>query len=181
MAIVALLAAAFAVALGVLLRMQSAAHAVRDIADTASSAHGLFRGWAWRRKFAKNPLDLVEDPREAAAAMMVMIAQSDGAVTERERVAILSGMVNTFGASAEQAEQMLAHGRWLARDVTLPDEGFRRLIPLLKSKLAAPERRQLIELLNTVAAAEAKTSSSMGRIEAEAISYAAFQLDARTD
>lgn len=179
MAIIAGLAAAFAVALGLLIRMQSAANATRDIAEAASDTRGMFRGWAWRRKFARSPLDLVEDPREAAAAMLVMIAQSDGAITEREREAILAGMATTFGASHTEAEQLLAHGRWLSRDVTLPDEGFRRLMPLLRTKLAMPERVQLVELLKAVSAAETKTAASMGRIEADAITLAATQLGTR--
>lgn len=179
MAIIAGLAAAFALALGILLRMQSAANATRDIADAVGETRGLFRGWAWRRKFAANTLDLIEDPREAAVAMMVMIAQSDGAITEREREAILSNISATFGATTMEAETMLAHGRWLARDVTLPDQGFRRLMPMLKKKLAMPERVQLVELLKAVSAAEVKKAGSMGRIEADAISFAASQLGTR--
>lgn len=175
MTIVAALAAAFAVALAVLIRMQSAAHAVRDIADAANDTRGLFRGFLWRRKFAKSPLELVDDPREAAAAMLVMLAESDGVITERERTTIVNGMVTTFGATVTQAEQLFAQARFLARDVKLAEAGFRRLQPVLLRKLGPVERGQLIALLDAVARAE----GDPGPVEREAIDRLALALEVK--
>lgn len=45
---------------------------------------GMFRGRASRRKANQNPLDLIADPREAAACMMVVVAKSDGNMTDAE-------------------------------------------------------------------------------------------------
>jgi hypothetical protein len=59
----------------------------------AVEARGLFRRWGWQRKFAKDPLDLVSDPREGAVATMVAVAQHDGAIIEREKAAILRQIV----------------------------------------------------------------------------------------
>jgi uncharacterized tellurite resistance protein B-like protein len=96
--------------------MQQAANAARDSADVANDARGLFRRWSWRRKHAKHPLDTIDDAREAAAAMMVATAQSDGGITERERLAITAEMTKRFGATPEQAEALLARARWLVQD-----------------------------------------------------------------
>ena len=85
MHILAILGAVLGVVLFMLFRMQQAANAARDIADAADEARGFFRRWGWRRKQATNPLDTIDDAREAAAAMMVATAQSDGSITERER------------------------------------------------------------------------------------------------
>jgi uncharacterized tellurite resistance protein B-like protein len=173
MTIVAALAAAFAVVVALLIRMQSAAHAVRDIADAASDTRGLFRGFLWRRKFAKTPLELVDDPREGAVAMMVMLAESDGVITERERTAVMNGTITTFGATAAQAEQLFAQGRFLARDVKLAEAGFRRLQPLIAKRLGAAERRQLIDILTAVANAEGQP----GLVEQDAIDKLALALN----
>lgn len=150
MHILAAIGAVLGVLIFVLFRMQQAAHAARDIADTADEARGLFRRWGWRRKLAKNPIDTVEDAREAAA-MMVAAAQSDGSITERERAAITAEMVKRFGATQAQADELLARGRWLVRDRTDAAEVFRRLTPLIQRTCGPTERSDLIDMLGVVA------------------------------
>jgi uncharacterized tellurite resistance protein B-like protein len=156
MHIIAILGAILGVALLVLMRMQQAASAARDIADAADDARGLFRRWGWRRKLAKNPLDTVDDAREAAAVMMVVTAQSDGSVTERERAAIIAAMARYFGATQQQAEELLARGRWLVQDRNDPGEVFRRLTPLIQRTCGPTERSDLIAMLGAVAQVDNK-------------------------
>ena len=146
-------------------RMHSASQAARDILDTADEARGFWRRLQWGRKVNVNPLDAIEDPREAAAAMMVVLAQSDGEMTERERTTILGLLVETFQASGAQAEEFLAHARWLARDSRDVDNCFRRVQPLLRKKLQPGERRDLVAMLKKVAEADGKS----GDIEVESI------------
>src|SRR5262245_45779852 len=153
MHILAALGAVLGVLIFVLFRMQQAAHAARDIADAADDARGLFRRWTWRRKFARNPLDTVEDAREAAAAMMVATAQSDGSITERERSAIVAEMVKRFDATPQQADELLARARWLVQDRNDAGEVFRRLTPLIKRTCGPTERSDLIDMLRAVAEA----------------------------
>ncbi len=154
MHIVAILGAVAGVLLFALFRMQQAANAARDIADAADEARGLFRRWGWRRKHAKHSLDLIDDAREAAAAMMVVVAQSDGSITERERVAITAQMTKRFGATPDQAEALFARARWLAKDSGDASETFRRLTPLIQRTCGAIERSDLIEMLDAVAKAD---------------------------
>jgi uncharacterized tellurite resistance protein B-like protein len=156
MHILAAVGAVLGVLLLVLFRMQQAAHAARDIADMADDARGLFRRWRWRRKQVRHPLDTIDDAREAAAAMMVAAAQSDGAMTERERTAITKEMSARFGATPQQAEALLARARWLVQDRNDAGEVFRRLTPLLLRTCGPTERSDLIEMLGTVAAADGK-------------------------
>ncbi len=146
-------------------RMHSASQAAREIIDTADEARGFWRRLQWGRKVSVNPLDAIEDPREAAAAMMVVLAQSDGEMTERERTAILGLLVETFQANGRQAEEFLAHARWLVRDSRDPDNCFRRVQALLRKKLQPGERRDLVAMLRKVADADGKP----GAVETEAI------------
>jgi uncharacterized tellurite resistance protein B-like protein len=154
--ILAAVGAVLGVLIFVLIRMQQAAHAARDIADAADDARGLFRRWRWRRKLAGNPLDTVDDAREAAAAMMVATAQSDGSITERERAAIAVEMVRRFGATQEQADALLARGRWLVQNRTDAAEVFRRLTPLIRRTCGPAQRSDLIEMLEAVARADGR-------------------------
>ena len=124
MHIIAILGAILGVAGLILFRLQQAANATRDIADAADEARGLFRRWGWRRKQLKSPLEAIDDAREAAAAMMVAVAQCDGAITERERTAIVAEMSKRFGATEPQAETLLARARWSVQDRTDASEVF---------------------------------------------------------
>jgi uncharacterized tellurite resistance protein B-like protein len=163
MHILAILGAVLGVAVLVLLRMQQAAHAARDIADAAGEARGLFRRWGWRKKQLRNPLDAIEDAREAAAAMMVAAAQWDGSITERERTAITAEMIGRFGATQGQAEDLLARARWAVQDRTDANEVFRRRTPLILRTCGATERSDLIEMLEAVAAAEGRSDEVLAQ------------------
>ena len=156
MHILAAVGAVLAVLVIVLFRMQQAANAARDIADVANDARGLFRRWSWRRKHAKHPLDTIDDAREAAAVMMVATAQSDGGITERERLAITAEMSKRFGATPEQAEALLARARWLVQDRNDAGEVFRRLTPLVLRTCGPTERTDLIEMLGAIAVADGR-------------------------
>jgi uncharacterized tellurite resistance protein B-like protein len=135
-------------------RLNHAADAAREIADTADTARGLFRRWRWRRRTHVDLLAEIKDPREAAACMMVSLAQSDGALSERERTTILRAMIEHFQATASQAEDLFARARWLVRDVGDAAACFVRLQPLVMEKLATAERRDLVAMLIEVAKAD---------------------------
>jgi uncharacterized tellurite resistance protein B-like protein len=151
-----LLAAIGAIAV-ILWRLQQAAHATRDIADAAGDVRGLVRGWRWRRKANVHPMELIDDPREAAAVLMVVVAQADGAITERERTAIAGEMTRHFGATAAQVEELLARARWAAKETADPGDAMRRLVRVCREKLGPSERADLVAMLDMVAAADGRT------------------------
>ena len=145
-------------AVGVLLwRMQMAANATRDIVSTAHDAGRFFRRWSWFRKANANPLDLIEDPREAAAAMMVAAAQYDGALSAREEEAILEQMRAHFGTDERTAADLLARGRWLAKSTADLGQTFHRASAIIRSRCTREEQQSLIEMLRAVAAADGRT------------------------
>ena len=147
--------------IGVILwRLNSAASAARDLADTAQDLAGLSRRWRWRRKATADQLSLVDDPRMAAVAMMCAIAQSDGAMTAAERVTILRMAVEKFGCTGKVAEEMLVYGRFLVRETHDPENCFRRLTPLLQAKCGPKERLELLEMLRAVAATDGPTGDN---------------------
>ncbi len=154
MHILSALGAAIGVALFFLWRMQQASHAVRDVASAAGEVQGLFRRWSWRRRANVNPLDMVEDPREAATAMMVIVAQTDGALTGKECAVIQAHISDHFGATSRQAEELLARGRWLVQSSVDASEVFRRLAPSIRKSCSVAERDDLIGMLKAVATAE---------------------------
>lgn len=156
MSIIAALLAAMGV-VGVLLwRVNQASDAAKGLLETAEDTRGFFRWMAWRRKSGKNPLDIVSDPREAAAAMMAAIAQWDAAISDREMDAIRAQVRQFFAANEEQANELLAMGRWLARDATDIGSFLRRTATPVIAKCALQERKDLLVMLDAVANSEGK-------------------------
>jgi uncharacterized tellurite resistance protein B-like protein len=158
-AAIAVLIAIGGAALALLIRLNSAAHAARGLAETADDATSLFRRWRWRRKLATDVLGDIDDPRLAATAMLVSLAQADGALTEREEAVILAETERVLGVSPQQATELLAHARWSAKDVHAPGDCFRRLTPLIQRHLSPKECGELMDMLETVAAAGGPLSS----------------------
>jgi uncharacterized tellurite resistance protein B-like protein len=160
MSIVLGLLAAMAV-IGVWLwRLQAAADAARSAADAASEVKGWWRRFMWDRQANRNALDLVTDPREAAAAMLVAVAQYDGALTADEEALIKDEMRQTFEANDQQAEELFARGRWLARDsVNDPAQTLRRLSGIIEKQLNETERQELVTMLRVAAGLGTSTTS----------------------
>lgn len=151
MGILAALLAAM-VAVGVFLwRFNVASQAARELVDTADEARGFFRRLAWSRKLKKHPLDMVEDPREAATAMMVALAQYKGPLTETQERLILGEMVSNFDMLGAEAREMLARARWMTREATEVHHTLSRLAPAIEKKCTETEKRDLVGMLKVVA------------------------------
>ena len=154
MGIVATLVAAMG-AIGVLLwRLNQASDAAKGVMQTAEDTRGFFRRMAWRRKSGKNPLDTLTDPREAAVTMMAAVAQWDAAMSDREMTAIKAQITQHFQASDALASELLATGRWLARDVTDLGAFLRRASPSILAKCTPKERQDMLAMLGAIAHVE---------------------------
>ena len=132
-------------------RIQQAALIARDVADAAGEAKGLVRRWRWRRKVNVNPLDLINDPREAASVLMVTIAQADGRMTDLEQTAIADQIQTRFGATPQQAGELIARTQWMVKEGVDTREIMRRLTPVVREGTTAEQRRDIIAMLTTVA------------------------------
>lgn len=141
-------------AVGVFLwRLNSAAEAAKGLAESADGIRGQLRRRQWAKKAEADPLKLVDDPRVAAAAMLIALAQSDGAITEAEQNAILTGIAESFDIDAKLAAELFAHARWTVRDVLDLDTCFRKLAPIILKTCGTREIEQLLDMANAVARA----------------------------
>lgn len=160
--LLAILAAAGGIA-GLLWRLHLASEAAKGMVETAGEARKFWRRHNWRRKLATdNPASLIEDPREAAAAMMAAVADADGVLSEREREAILEQSMNVFGLSQPESEELLAGGRWLARSAGDLSSFLRKLAPIIEKACDDAERAELMTMLDTVAAADGAAPEFVG-------------------
>lgn len=138
-------------------RLNSAADAVRNVAGAAEDAHGLWRRLMWRRRLAKDRLELIKDSREAAAGMLVAVAQSDGALTEREQAALMAEFRKTFEMSEPQAQELLAQARWTVGEVRDLD----RCLFKLGLVLDVEQKRDALTLMARTAVVEGAASPAL--------------------
>jgi len=134
-------------------RIKMAADAARDIAGAADDARKFVRRTRWKSRQKAGDKAVPEDPRLAAAAMMAAVAETDGALSEAEREAILKEITTRFEVSAEDAEALLAEGRWLSKDAGDLSSFLRRMDPPVRAVCTEQERRDLITMLTMVAEA----------------------------
>jgi uncharacterized tellurite resistance protein B-like protein len=151
--LMAFLAAFGAVGL-ILWRIKMAADATRDLAEAAHDARNFVRRTRWKSRQAAGRKPVPEDPRLAAAAMMAAIAETDGALSEAERAAILGEITMRFALSENDAEALLAEGRWLSKDAGDLASFLRHMDPPVRAVCSDQEQRDLITMLTAVAEAE---------------------------
>ena len=155
MAILGIIAALVA-AVGVgLWRVNSAAQAVRGLAEAADDAHGFWRRLTWRRRLAGDRLELVKEPKEAAAGMLAAVAQADGALTAREQAALLAEFAKTFELNAQQAQELLAQARWTVGE----SQDLDRCLFKLGRKLDATQKRDVAAMMDRIASADGAVSA----------------------
>lgn len=97
-------------------RIRTLSRAARDGADLAKAAANLPRKLRFQNKLGKGGLQLVDDPREAAAILMLEIARAGGEVGKAHKSVMTEHMAREFELSEEDAESLVAHAAWLTRE-----------------------------------------------------------------
>jgi len=96
------------------------------------------------------PLRAVDDPRDAAAILMLLVARAHGDPTREQIVAIENKMRDVFGFERELTERM-THVRFIARQADGFEQAAAVFAPLFKQRLTYYERGELIGMLEEVA------------------------------
>ena len=156
MHILASILGAIGVLIVILWRLQQAASIARDVADAAGGTGRAVRRWRWWRKVNVNPIDLIDDPREAASVLMVAVARADGDMSDTERKAITDQIEQQFGATPEQSIALFTRANWMVREGVDTREIMRRVMPVLQQSTTAEQRCSLIEMLNAIATADGR-------------------------
>ena len=96
------------------------------------------------------PLRAVDDPRDAATVLMLLIARANGDPT-RERIALIESKLRTvFGFERELAERM-TQARFIARQTDSFEDAAAVFADMFKKRLTSAERQELVEMLEEVA------------------------------
>ncbi|MEO1406593.1 MAG: hypothetical protein AAFV54_08890 [Pseudomonadota bacterium] len=103
-------------------RLKMIGGAARDVVKVADKVTNMPRKFSFMRRAAHTGLKAVDDPREAATILMILVAGAEGGkrLSDHQRSVILCETAEHFDLTEEEAEDLLVHAQWMVRDVQVP-------------------------------------------------------------
>jgi hypothetical protein len=119
---------------------------------------------AVRERMRTAHLRTVDDPREAAAILMLLIAREQGDPT-REQIWLIEDKLRGLGLTDDLPARM-AQVRFVARQTESFHVAARTFAIMFRNRLTDDERRQLVDMLEEVARTEGPSDSQNEAITA---------------
>jgi len=134
------------------------------VADALSIRTNSKRRQAALAKERSAPIVAIDDPRDAALVLMLLIAR-DATAPSREQYAAVEEKARTvFGFDKDLAEH-LTHARFAAGRADSFEQAAGLLSGLLKSRLTDAERKELIEMIEAIAAHDGPSDAQREAID----------------
>ena len=147
-------------------RVRMMREAASELSDAASNVRGAARRFLYKRKHNVHPADSVNDPRLAAAGIVVAVATMDTPISQAEIKALTTEMQSTFGVGEREALDMLSFGRWVAGQCNTEEEAVRRLSKRVATLAGAEALPDLERMVITVATSDGR---ELGDLEEDAL------------
>ncbi|NSX53624.1 hypothetical protein [Parasulfitobacter algicola] len=130
-----------------ILRSRNAANIAGDILDAAVDVKNAARRFGFKRRSNTHPVEDIDDPNIAIAALAVSFLELDDYPTQEHRKALHLNMQSTLDISAKDAEEMTVLGRWLMNECNGPDMAVSRLSRKLHKMSGAAAFTPLLTVL----------------------------------
>lgn len=108
-------------------RASAAKDAAGDLIGAAKDVRAAARRFGFKNKSNIHPVDQIEDARLTAAGIAAAVAGMDGPLTQPEIDTMVTETRLILKASAEEATDIAAFGRWVAGQCGNNEEAVRRL------------------------------------------------------
>ena len=138
-------------------RLRMARRGLDELGQAAKTVANAPRRLAFKWRAGRGGVELIEDPREAAAIMMMMVALGRGAPLSARQADMIEAEIRThFSFSVQEAEELAAHAAWVAGSQLPGEEQMRRLSRLVVNapQLSPKEVVDLDTMLVAVSEAE---------------------------
>lgn len=140
-------------------RINAAARGAQELAELAGEVANLPRKMRFKSKTGKKAIDVLEDPREAAAVILAgyMLEAGDVPSDKRDQLAAMLG--ERFEVSRNTGEEMVAQAFWIHADIANPDSAINKMIDLVGKAAGADALRDLIGMLEVATPTESQDAS----------------------
>ena len=136
-----------------LLRARSAARAVSDLSDMANDVRLAARRFGFRRTAAQHPVETLEDPSVAVAAIAAAYLELDDLPTREQQAALSAALERYTRLAPSEVEESLILGRWLTGQCGGASQAVPRLAKRLYKLGGVDWFLPLMEILKAVSAA----------------------------
>ena len=128
-------------------RARNARDVVGDVADMANDVRLAARRFGFNRKMNVHPVESIEDPRLAIAAIGSAFIELDDLPTAEQRKLLQVQIRSKLRASAEEAEEMEVLGRWFMTECGGAEPAVARLSRKLYKIGGADQMEPLMDVL----------------------------------
>lgn len=150
--ILALLSAA-AVAYFWFNRARNAADLAGDLANAANDVRLAARRFGFKRRANIHPVESIEDPDVAVAALTAAFLELDDLPTAEQRAALESGLARSLALPQKDAAELTVLGHWFVGECGTPGQAVARISRKLFKLNGADSFEPLMDVLGAVAAA----------------------------
>lgn len=134
-------------------RARNAGHVAQDLADMAGGVMGAARRLGFRRRANVHPVESIEEPALAIAALGTAFMELGGLPSREEQDALSMALQHHTHRSAKDAEDAMILGRWLVTECNGPEPAITRLSRRLAKLDRAGSLTPLMGVLNDTALA----------------------------
>ena len=131
-------------------RTHSAVRGAEAVGDAIGHAKGAVKRRNFRKKTEGSTLGTVDDPRVAAAVLLVALGFQNGELSEKKEFLIAAMLSDRTGLQGVALEEAMSFSKWVNREIADGNDVVRRFIPLWKAALTQQEQSDLIAMAHAV-------------------------------
>lgn len=105
----------------------------------------------WQKQAGADPLESITDPRDAAVLLMLGMAECEGVISSGQKEAVQENCKKYFDADDKAAEDYYVANSFLLKRTASLEKLTATLLPLMERELGEKEKRELLEMMRTVA------------------------------
>lgn len=144
-------------------RFKMAREAGGELLNAADDLRASVRRLMYKQKHNKHPADSIDDARLAASGIAVAVATMDAPLSQAEIGALTDSAKRTFAVTSQEADDIVAFGRWIADQCGTQGEAVRRLSKALLRTAGADAGPDMLRMINDVATADGRALSETER------------------
>lgn len=135
------------------IRARNAQHMATEVLDAANDVRLAAQRFGFKRRTNVHPVDSIDDPNIAIAALGSAFVELDDLPTADQRQALSRALARTANVPYAEAEEMLVLGRWIMNECGSPAQAVPRIGRKLYKMSGADAFQPLLEVVQATAQA----------------------------
>ncbi len=146
-----------------IIRARHAADAASELVNVAKDVRLAARRFGFRRRSGVHPVESIDDPQVAVAALSVAFLELDDLPSREAQQALGRSLQHAFGVGLGDAEELMVLGRWLMNECNGPDTATTRIGKRLYKIDGGASFEALMGVIKEIAAAGSGLSARQTR------------------